>query len=268
MVLVFGVAVLLGLLLHRVEVRRGLIDDRDRRLVGDGMSSALGFIGGAAAFLLGVLMLTSMDHYHATEDAVDAEAISYAAAYANVEGLAVPDQAKIQRDLACLMRSVATNSWSETQKGNVAGSRETHAWRARVRDDVNAVEPKTAGQENSLSSLQSELVDAAKSGQQRLLSAEDHLPTVLWILVYVSVFVLTTTLTLLLVPYPMLAVTTLTAVLVLSAAMVWTLTAFAQPFTEGDGVFISPRSLNAVLARMQDTNPDADWGPCEQLRAS
>lgn len=265
---VFAVAVGLGLIIHRIEVRKGLIDNRDRRLVGDGMNGALGFLGGSAAFLLGVLMLASIDHYNATEDIVTQEALAYSAAYDSTAGLAAADKSKIQRDLVCLMRSVTTNSWAATQSEDLTGSENTHAWRGRVIDDANAVEPKTTVQENSLGNLQSELVNASKSGQERLLAADSNLPAALWILVYISIFVLALALTLLLRPYPVLATTTLSAILILSTAMVWVLTAFAEPFTQDDGVYISPRALNAVMVRLQGTYPGPAWEPCEQLANS
>lgn len=265
---VFAVAVGLGLFIHRIEVHKGLIDNRDRRLVGDGMNGALGFLGGSAAFLLGVLMLASIDHYNATDDIVTQEALSYSAAYDSTAGLPGQDKAKLQRDLVCLMRSVSTNSWAATQAEDLTGSENSHAWRARALEDANGVEPKTTVQENSLGNLQSELVNASKSGQERLLAADSNLPAALWILVYISIFVLTLALTLLLRPYPVLATTTLGAILVLSTAMVWVLTAFAEPFSKDDGVYISPRALNSVMVRLEGSYPGPAWEPCEQLAKS
>lgn len=109
---------------------------------------------------------------------------------------------------------------------------------------------------------------SSKLGQQRLLAAGGDLPAALWILVYVSIFALTVALTLLLRPYPVLATTTLAAILVLSGAMVWTLTAFAEPFTKDDGIYISPRAMNGVMVRLQGNYPGPAWEPCEELAAS
>ena len=47
--------------------------------------------------------------------------------------------------------------------------------------------------------------------------------------------------------------------------MVWELSMFAEPFSKGDGVFISPRTFNAVIVRLEGTYPGAVWAPCEQL---
>lgn len=263
----FAVGIGVGMLVHWAEVRRGVIDERNRRLVGEGIGGAVGFLGGSAAFLLGVLMLASLSHFNATDDVVNSEALAYSAAFDGTVALAHTDQAKVRRDLVCLMRSIATSSWTATEAEDATGSENTHAWRTRALEDTNAVVPTTVAQETSLGTLQSELVEAAKAGQHRLLAARNDLPGPLWIVVYISIFLLTTALTVLLRPYPALAVTSLGAILLLSSAMVWTLTAFAQPFTK-DGIYLSPHAINDVMVRLQSAHPDADWSPCEELSPS
>ena len=265
--LVFAAAIGLGLVLHRVHVRQSASDKPADPLGGDGMSGAIGFIGGAAAFLLGVLMLASLDHYNATKAVVAEEALAYSAAFDSTDGLAPKDQGVMQRDLICLMRSVATNSWAAAEAEDLRGSANTHSWRRRTSDHADEVDPKTKAQEDSLDNLQSELINASKSGQQRLLAAEGDLPLALWILVFVSIFALISILTALLRFHPSrtLAITSLAATLMISTAMVFTLTTFDEPFNKKDGVFISPRALNAVLVRLQGTYPEAGWGPCEAV---
>jgi hypothetical protein len=255
------------MLVHVAEERRGVLNERDRRLVGEGIGGAVGFLGGSAAFLLGVLMLASLSHFNDTGDVVDSEALAYSAAFDGTVALAHDDQAKIRRDLVCLMRSVATKSWSASEAEDATGSENTHAWRTRALEDTNAVVPKTLAQEDSLATVQSELLEAAKAGQHRLIAARNDLPGPLWIVVYISLFLLIVALTVLLRPHPALAITSLGAILLLSSAIVWTLTAFAQPFTK-DGIYLSPHAINDVMVRLQSAYPDADWGPCAELSRS
>lgn len=268
LVAISAAAVGLGLLIHRLESAKGIIDKRDRRLVASGMDGTLGFVGGSAAFLLGVLLLSSLNHYNSTEDIVNDEALAYSAAFDSAAGLAAPDRAKIQRDLVCLMRSVSTNSWAATQELDLTGSENTHAWRTRVFNDANAVDPKTTIEKNSLTTLHDQIIEASKSGQIRLLAAENGLPVALWAVVYISIFVLTVILTVVLRPYPILAMTGLSGVFLLSAAMVGTLTVFAEPFSRDDGVYISPHAMQAVMVRMEGIYPGPAWEPCEELVAS
>lgn len=264
---VFAAGIAAGLVIHRVHVRRADAENSADPAGGDGLGGAVGFIGGAAAFLLSVLMLASLDHYNTTKAIVADEALSYSAAFDSTDGLPAADEAKMQRDLVCLMRSVATNSWAAAEAEDLTGSDNTHAWRRRASADAAAVETKTKAQENSLNILQSELINASKSGQQRLLAAEVDLPVALWGLVFLSIFVLVAILTALLRAHPSrtLALTAMGAVMMLSIAMVWTLTAFDQPFYQGDGVYISPRAINAVMVRMEGTYPGEAWAPCELL---
>ncbi len=260
-------AIGLGLLIHRVHVRRLAAADPDEPLSGDGMGAAVGYVSAAAAFLLGVLMLASLDHYNETGTIVGEEALAYSAAFDSTDGLPEADKPIIQRDLICLMRSVVTHSWGAAEANDLTGSNTTHAWRRRTAAHAKDIDTKTKGEEDSLATMQSELINASKSGQQRLLAAESNLPLALWILVFVSIFVLTAIFVALLRAHPsrILVITTMAAVLIVNTAMVWTLTTFDQPFTKGDGVYISPRALNAVMVRLQATYPDADWGPCEQI---
>jgi len=270
LVVVFAAAIGLGLLVHRVHIRRPGRADAQEHLGLDGMAGAVGFIGGSAAFLLGVLMLASLDHYNGTKAVVGEEALAYSAAFEASAGLPEADKPQIQHDLVCLMRSITINSWAAAAEGRLSGSENTHAWRRRAFSHADAVQPTTKIQEESLSSLQAELINASKSGQQRLLAAESDLPGALWILVFVSIFVLTAILTALLRAHPSrtLSIAALSAVFVLSVAMLSTLTTFDEPFSKGDGVYISPRALNAVMVRLEGTYPEADWGPCEMLADS
>lgn len=267
--LVFLAGIGAGVVIRRIHLRRAGVTDPDEHLGGDGMAGAIGFIGGAAAFLLSVLMLASLDHYNGTKTIVADEALAYYAAFESADEFKPDDQAKIRRDLVCLMRSVATYSWAAAAAEDLTGSDNTHAWHRRVSADASTVEVKTKAQQNSLSTLQSEIINATKSGQQRLLAAESDLPLALWLLVFLSIFALTSILTALLLAHPSraLAVTALSAVLLLSAAMVWTLAMFDEPFHQGDGVYISPRAINAAMVRLEQTHPGAAWDPCELLAA-
>lgn len=263
----FGVAIAGGLLLHRVSVRRTRGSDADQDLGADGVSAATSFVGGAAAFLLGVLMLSALDHYNATKDVVSQEAVAFSQAFQYTDGLAPADEQTIQRDLICLMRSVATYSWTAAEAGNLNGSDNTHAWQRRTTMHANAAVTTTKAQEDSLGGVKSNLISAIGSGQQRLLAAHSNLPLALRNLVFVSILVLTAMLTAQLRGHPSraFAISALASVLIVSTAMIATLKTFDEPFTQGDGVYIAPRALNAALSRLEATYPGADWRECEML---
>ncbi len=265
LVVTFGLGWLVAMRIARLETARGMIDKREGSLVADGAQGVLGFIGGASAFLIGVLMLASVDHFNATSEIANEEAIAYSAAFQN--SVALPDPARqiVQRDLVCLMRSVATESWNAANTGDLTGDRNSNAWRAKTVSDFGTIALASGGSSDALDAVTSEVRDAAKFGQQRLLAGESTLPLAMWALLYLSLLVLTFLMTLMMRSYPLLLALCLGATFIVSAGMISVLVAFAEPFDTDTGVYISPRALESVLTTAQESQPGAAWDSCERL---
>lgn len=265
LVVTFGLGWLAAMRMARLETARGMIDKREGSLVADGAQGVLGFVGGASAFLIGVLMLASVDHFNATSEVANEEAIAYSAAFQN--SVALPDPARqiVQRDLVCLMRSVATDSWNAATTGDLTGDRNSNAWRAKTVSDFSTIALASGGSSDALDAVASEVRDATKFGQQRLLAGESTLPLAMWALLYLSLLVLTFLMTLMMRSYPLLLALCLGATFIVSAGMISVLVAFAEPFDTDTGVYISPRALESVLITAQESQPGAAWDSCERL---
>ena len=265
LVVTFGLGWLAAMRMARLESARGMIDKREGSLVADGAQGVLGFVGGASAFLIGVLMLASVDHFNATSEVANDEAIAYSAAFQN--SVALPDPARqiVQRDLVCLMRSVATDSWNAATTGDLTGDRNSNAWRAKTVSDFGTIALASGGSSDALDAVASEVRDATKFGQQRLLAGESTLPLAMWALLYLSLLVLTFLMTLMMRSYPLLLALCLGATFIVSAGMISVLVAFAEPFDTDTGVYISPRALESVLITAQESQPGAVWDSCERL---
>ncbi len=265
LVVTFGLGWLAAMRMARLETARGMIDKREGSLVADGAQGVLGFVGGASAFLIGVLMLASVDHFNATSEVANDEAIAYSAAFQN--SVALPDPARqiVQRDLVCLMRSVATDSWNAATTGDLTGDRNSNAWRAKTVSDFGTIALASGGSSDALDAVASEVRDAAKFGQHRLLAGESTLPLAMWALLYLSLLVLTFLMTLMMRSYPLLLALCLGATFIVSAGMISVLVAFAEPFDTDTGVYISPRALESVLITAQESQPGAVWDSCERL---
>ncbi len=265
LVVTFGLGWLAAMRMARLETARGMIDKREGSLVADGAQGVLGFVGGASAFLIGVLMLASVDHFNATSEVANEEAIAYSAAFQN--SVALPDPARqiVQRDLVCLMRSVATDSWNAATTGDLTGDRNSNAWRAKTVSDFGTIALASGGSSDALDAVASEVRDATKFGQQRLLAGESTLPLAMWALLYLSLLVLTFLMTLMMRSYPLLLALCLGATFIVSAGMISVLVAFAEPFDTDTGVYISPRALESVLITAQESQPGAAWDSCERL---
>ena len=265
LVVTFGLGWLAAMRMARLESARGMIDKREGSLVADGAQGVLGFVGGASAFLIGVLMLASVDHFNATSEVANDEAIAYSAAFQNSVALPDPALQIVQRDLVCLMRSVATDSWNAATTGDLTGDRNSNAWRAKTVSDFGTIALASGGSSDALDAVASEVRDAAKFGQHRLLAGESTLPLAMWALLYLSLLVLTFLMTLMMRSYPLLLALCLGATFIVSAGMISVLVAFAEPFDTDTGVYISPRALESVLITAQESQPGAVWDSCERL---
>jgi hypothetical protein len=265
LVVTFGLGWLAAMRMARLETARGMIDKREGSLVADGAQGVLGFVGGASAFLIGVLMLASVDHFNATSEVANDEAIAYSAAFQNSVALPDPALQIVQRDLVCLMRSVATDSWNAATTGDLTGDRNSNAWRAKTVSDFGTIALASGGSSDALDAVASEVRDAAKFGQHRLLAGESTLPLAMWALLYLSLLVLTFLMTLMMRSYPLLLALCLGATFIVSAGMISVLVAFAEPFDTDTGVYISPRALESVLITAQESQPGAVWDSCERL---
>ena len=265
LVVTFGLGWLAAMRMARLETARGMIDKREGSLVADGAQGVLGFVGGASAFLIGVLMLASVDHFNATSEVANDEAIAYSAAFQNSVALPDPALQIVQRDLVCLMRSVATDSWNAATTGDLTGDRNSNAWRAKTVSDFGTIALASGGSSDALDAVASEVRDAAKFGQHRLLAGESTLPLAMWALLYLSLLVLTFLMTLMMRSYPLLLALCLGATFIVSAGMISVLVAFAEPFDTDTGVYISPRALESVLITAQESQPGALWDSCERL---
>lgn len=265
LVVTFSLGWLVAMLIARLETARGMIAKREGSLVSDGAQGVLGFIGGASAFLIGVLMLASVDHFNATSEVANEEAIAYSAAFQTSVALPAPARQIVQRDLVCLMRSVATDSWYAATKGDLTGDRNSNAWLAKTMSDLGTLSQQPDMRSDIPGAVESELREAAKFGQKRLLGGESTLPLAMWALLYLSLLVLVFLMTIMMRSYPLLLALCIGATFTVSAGMIFVLVAFAEPFDTDTGVYISPRALEAVLLSSQESQPGAAWDSCERL---
>ena len=265
LVVTFGLGWSVAMLLAKLEAARGLLAKREGSLVADGAQGVLGFIGGASAFLIGVLMLASVDHFNATSQVANEEAIAYSAAFRSSVALSDPARQIVQRDLVCLMRSIATDSWNAGSRGDLTGARNSNAWLARTVSNLGTLGQQPATSLDTLDAVESELREAAKFGQHRLLAGESVLPLAMWALLFLSLLVLTFLMTIMMRPYPLLLALCLGSTFIVSTGMVFVLVAFAEPFDTNTGVYISPEALEVVLLSAEETQPGAAWASCERL---
>jgi Protein of unknown function (DUF4239) len=228
------------------------------------LTDALAYVSGVLGIMLGLMLFFSVQVYEEARQSAREEAVAMAEVFENAAFFPDPNASALRRDTICLMRSVVSDSWTAVEQGDVTGNRNTAAWVARVRDQVQALPTATEAQQAAQAMTLQTFQDSQGNRQHRLLSSTFGLPLIIWLVIDLGVFVFAA---LMIVSLPHLrrtAAVLIAACLLFTMGVIAALSMFATPFTH-IGVSVRPVDVNAALSRLQDIYPDADWQPCPRL---
>jgi hypothetical protein len=246
----------------RLEQRRGL--SRDHTMLDSGWDGAVGYASGAVAFLLGLMLFFSVSNFSTAQNVATDEAIAYAAAFDAAEALPETPREVIQRDLVCTMRATRTGSWVATSNHDLTGDENVTAWFERTTKDVNALDMSSEPSATFASEVRGAVARAGSAHQARLLSSEGELPAAVWVIIYLSIFVLIFMFAMTLFANPLLMTLALSATVLLTGAAIAALVMFAQPFSD-PGIKVQPTAISGVILRLQNANPGPIWDSCPVL---
>lgn len=263
LIVVAGLAVLTAKAVFGLELRKE--SDRNHPLLEAGLSGTVGYAAGAVAFLLGLMLLFSVQHFSDAKATATNEAIAYAAAFDATTVLPADESRILQRDLVCLMRATKTGSWISASNLDLTGDENTQAWHQRTLKDLDNTQVANDNDKEALANVDDELTSAGKESQSRLLLAEGDLPLVIWLVIFLSIYVLCFLVALTLLPHPMLMGWSIGSMVLLTGGIFAALVMFAQPFSE-PGITVQPTALSGVMLRLENSYPGQIWEPCPVLK--
>ena len=245
----------------RWERRRG--HSREHAMLLSGWEGAVGYASGTVAFLLGLMLFFSVTHFTEAQGLASKEATAYATAFDATRLLSPPAAGPLQRDLACMMQTTRDGSWESMGRHDLTGDENLTAWFVRLHADLAALDPMTHG---DVATATTAVMDLSQTRQARLLTAQSDLPAAIWVIIYLSVFVLFLLLGITLFGNPLLMTVALGATIILTGASIAALVFFADPYSDL-GVTLEPTAIRAVIVRLQESNPGAIWDACPTLAA-
>jgi len=257
-----GLGILLGIIVVRLGHNHDPLDDTG--FVADGLSATLGTVGGLLAFVLGFLVVFTLDNYTAAQDVASQEAAAYSAAF-EAAVLLPPERGEpIQRDLACLIDSVRTEGWFYAEGDRPTADDVIEAWWVQTRIDLGLLPEAGALQEYAAETVYSSLAEARSLGEQRLLMNGSSVPGIIWIIIWLSITALVTLTYVCLRNNTFILLTSISVLAVVIGVVLWALITFANPFSASDGTAVEAEDLGATLVRLQDTypTPASIWDPC------
>ncbi len=257
---VAAAAILCAIAITRMEKRRGY--GREHTMLSSGWEGAVGYASGTVAFLLGLMLFFSVTHFSDAQSVATDEAVAYATAYDASRELSPTAAPIVQRDLACLMKATRDGAWIAMRQHDATGDENVTAWLTKTYADIAALDPATSG---NIAGVDSAVSTVSQARQARVLSVQGELPASIWVIIYLSIFVLVLLLATILVSgNPLLMVVSLGATIVLSGTAIAALVMFGDPYSDL-GVKVEPTAIRAVIVRLQNTEPAALWADCPTL---
>ena len=229
-------ALTLSVVVHR---RRDSDDDPpDFRVV-------LGFVGSAYGLLLGLLVVFAVGHYSDARHQAEDEATSLVALHDAVDVYPRATRAPYRRELLCYMNSIVVDDWPSMEHGTSTESPQTLAWGDRLHAATRDL-PLSNDQEHAAYGRALGLVtDAGKSRQRLLFFTQPEIPTALWVVIYVGVFLMVLLIATHYTDSPG-RLTALASMTLLLTVVVAVLSMLDRPF--GPGVRVQPSEMRQAIA--------------------
>jgi hypothetical protein len=206
-------------------------------------------LGVAYAVLLGLMVIAVWEEWNAANTAVDQEASEVAEVFWLAHSLPQPEGRHLQELARSYARVVVNEEWSLMERGKVSPM----AWAIldEIRADIRRMQPTTYTQQVLYEQGLQQVGDLADARGERLLDAEEGVPSILWVVLIVGgvevvgftyLFGLEST------TVHVLMVGALTLII---ALVLFTVAALDYPF-EGD-IRIGPDAFEQVLGRFESS---------------
>jgi NADH:ubiquinone oxidoreductase subunit 6 (subunit J) len=150
----------------------------------------LAFVGASYGLLLGLLVVSAMNHYSDTRRETPKEATSLVALWDTLSVYPRETRDPVRHDLLCYMRAIVEDDWPAMEGGSRLEDSRTIAFGDRLRAGLRKLPVDDTRQSSAYGRAATLIADAGQSRQQLLFFIEPEVPNLLWVLIYLGAFVL------------------------------------------------------------------------------
>jgi hypothetical protein len=250
---VIASAIGLAMLVHRKRKAADGDEPPDYRVV-------LGFVSSAYGLLLGLLVVFAVGHYSDSRNQAEAESTSLVALYDALGVYPHDTKTTIRHNLVCYMHSIVSDDWPSMEDGNSTEDPRALQWGDLVREQVRNLPLDTPHESSAYGRAVGFITDASKSRQQLLFFTEPRIPTPLWVVIYVGVFLLVFLIALHYTDDPRGRVIALTSLTVLLTVIISVLAVLDRPF--GVGALVQPNEMRQAITLVSEDTSPSTLGPC------
>ena len=144
------------------------------------------FVGFLFGFLLTTLQVFATNHYSDARSQAQSEPTSLVTMYDDLGVLPPRVRTAGHRVIICYMWSVAEGDWKAQERGEAQESPDTVVWGDRLRSFRNSLPQDSPATQAGSARVSTDLTDADNARQQLLFLAQPQIPTILWVVVFVS----------------------------------------------------------------------------------
>ena len=180
-------AALLGTLVAIVAAIAVVVVVRRRRTAID-IGPATGFVAGAYALVVSLLLVAVITHFDEARYAVLDEVTTSAAVFENAESFPAAQRIAVQHDVVCLLRSTINEEWPGVASGNLNGAATTWQRQWRLNATLAAIGNTPTGQLETYSQASAKLEERNEARIKRLYEGQTLMSTAHWIVLWAGAF--------------------------------------------------------------------------------
>jgi hypothetical protein len=149
-------------------------------------SEAVMFVGFSFGILLALLQVFATQHYSDARSQAQSEATTLVAMYDDMTVFPAQVRNSARHDLVCYMRSVINQDWRAQDRDSPNQAADTVVRGDRLLSLRNTLPTTTQREQVAYGRVAQQIGDAGAARQQLLFLATPQVPTVLWVLVFVT----------------------------------------------------------------------------------
>jgi hypothetical protein len=255
-----------GKAIHRTIVRRSNATETANGELSR-LSDTISFVGGIAGILLGLLLVFAVQHFTDAQSASRDEAVKVTRLFYSLGPFDITERTQARQTLFCYMDSVVKDDWLASANGDMTGAENTTAWSKEFRSQLDELTVETDKVTTAFQVLDEQSLGVAELRQYRLLISQPQIPLMVWIVIYLSSFVLAGLLAIHLADRRYLARVSIVATYLVLAVVVLALGVLDEPFLANSGG-IQPTAMQGVITTLSDSYPESVPTECPELANS
>ena len=178
---------MLGMLVAIVSAIVVVVVIRRRRTAID-IGPATGFVAGAYALVLSLLLVAVITHFDEARYAVLTEVTTSAAVFENAEAFPTAQRIAVQHDVVCLLRSTITEECPTISDGNLEGSPVTWQRQWRLNATLAEVGNTPVSEQEVFKQASAKLEERNEARIKRLYEGQTLMNAAQWIVLWVGAF--------------------------------------------------------------------------------